>query len=109
MTDCPHCGHDWVRHHKQCEACGCYWPNPERLEPAAGPIPIVEYPYEGVISADQLYEAFWDAAEALGDDATVHGMEQPYFDKSMDMVDASGCGIPSQFWQHMLRALMNRA
>lgn len=55
--------------------------------------------------AERLYDAFWAAADRLRDDPTVHGMDQPYFDQEMDMVDASGMGIPSQFWEHLAATL----
>lgn len=64
-----------------------------------------EYLYEGTISGDILYEAFWTAAKTLGGDDTVHGMDHPYMDPEMDMIDTSGCGMPHQFWEHMARAL----
>lgn len=51
--------------------------------------------------AQRLEEAFWAAADLLGDDDSVHGMEQPYFDQEMSMVDTSGTGLPDKFWQHM--------
>ncbi len=55
--------------------------------------------------AQRVYDAFWSAADALAEDPTVHGMEQPYFDKDMGMVDGSGTGIPGQFWEHFAAAL----
>lgn len=70
---------------------------------------MVEYAYEGVISSDLLYEAFWAAAKALLDDDGVYSMDKPYFDQQMDMIDCSGCGMPAKFWEHMAKALIDYA
>lgn len=64
-----------------------------------------EYPYDGVISAEAVYEAFWEAAATLGDDDSVSSMGHPYMDQEMNMIDTSGSGMPQQFWAHMARAL----
>lgn len=108
---CPHCGHLWDNHDglltgsNRCDVCDCMWTEPKPPAPPSPRIPEVEYFYEGSISADDLYEAFWSAAEATRNDETIHGMDQPYFDQKMDMVDCSGCGMPPKFWAHMARAL----
>lgn len=59
----------------------------------------------GLTNAAILEAAFWEAANRLHDDESVHDMNKPYFDESMEMVDASGCGMPSQFWEHMAVAI----
>lgn len=59
--------------------------------------------------AERLYDAFWAAADRLRDDPTVHGMDQPYFDQEMGMVDASGMGIPQRFWEHFALALAGKS
>ena len=112
MTEqnCPHCGHEWIGHESRygqqsaCELCGCMWPRPKAE--VSPPMPPPEYPYDGVISADILYEAFWLATKTLGEDESVHAMDYPYFDQEMDMVDTSGNGMPRAFWEHMARALV---
>lgn len=108
---CPHCSHLWDNHDglltgsPACDVCGCMWqlPKPPELEPPA--LSQECYPYEGILDADAVYDAFWAAAAALNDDDTVHGMDHPHFDQQMDMIDTSGCGMPRQFWAHMARAL----
>jgi hypothetical protein len=104
---CPHCGHDWDRHGKQCADCGCLWPDPRIPEPPAprGQPYYPGYPYEGVIDAEALYDAFWTAAKTLTDDDSVHDMDKPYLDQEMDMIDCTGSGMPYAFWDHMARAL----
>ena len=52
--------------------------------------------------AQRLERAFWDAGEATREDDTVHFA--PYVDEEMDMVDASGYGMPEEYWQHMATA-----
>jgi hypothetical protein len=106
--ECPHCGHGWSRHGARCADCGCLWTDPATAAPPVIERPDApEYPYEGVISADILYEAFWAAAKTIGDDDSVHGMDHPYMDQEMDMIDTSGAGMPHQFWEHMARALIH--
>lgn len=48
----------------------------------------IEYPYEGVITADQLKSAFWAAASPFKDDI-IYSVDQ------------------HRFWEHMARALMD--
>lgn len=61
-----------------------------------------EHPYEGVISADGVEDAFWAAAEATRNDDTIYALDMPYFDREMDTVDGH---MPPQFWEHMALAL----
>jgi hypothetical protein len=58
-----------------------------------------------VITPEQCRKAFWSAAEELLGDETVHDMEKPYFDAEMDMVDTSGGGMPSRFFELFAEAL----
>ena len=110
---CPHCSHLWDNHDglftgsSACDVCGCMWTEPKPPEPAEPSSPLSQegYPYEGIIDAEAVYDAFWAAAKALDTDETVHGMDHPYLDPEMDMIDTSGCGMPPQFWGHMARAL----
>lgn len=103
---CPHCSDPWDSHTPRCD-CGCMWPDPREIpEPPIPEIPDSPgYLYEGTIDAGILYEAFWTAAKTLGEDGSVHPMDQPYLDQKMDMIDCSGCGMPWQFWEHMAKAL----
>ena len=105
-NDCPHCGHAWDQHRRQCRDCGCYWEDPRpKPEPPKPPQP--EYPYDGVISAEILHAAFWAATKTLGEDDSVHPLDHPYFDQQMEMIDTSGSGMPTEFWEHMARALVD--
>lgn len=55
--------------------------------------------------AEALYEAFWKAGDAIATDDSVHGIDRPYMDREMDIIDTSPWGMPSQFWTHMATAL----
>lgn len=99
MTDCPHCTHPWTDHvHRVVERlrcwCDCMWrENPE-------PPPPPRFSHE----AQHLYNAFWEAGRRLGEDDAVHPMDHPYLDEEMDMIDTSGGGMPTKFWEHFADA-----
>lgn len=103
---CPHCGHLWDNHdgllsgRSECDVCGCRWTEPK--PPTPPPVPEREFPFDGVISASSVSAAFWRAANTTFNDDTIHDLDKPYFDEEMDTVDGH---MPSQFWEHMARAL----
>lgn len=53
--------------------------------------------------AAKVEDAFWSAAKRLDNDKL--NVFTPYFDREMDMVDTSGCGMPQQFWEYMAEEL----
>ena len=80
---CPHCSHEWSRHHERdCEDCGCMW-----TDPAKAPKPPPPPSARDLLVAN-IENTIWAALEAQAE----VGMG-PYVDREMDMVDASGAGL----------------